>query len=809
MLSDLRFAFRLLLKQPGFTAVAVLTMAVAIGANTALFSVVNAVVLRPIDYPNPDELVRIWAVNPTRNIEFPAVSWPRYVYFRDNATMLANTAISVGNAVTISDNGEAEQVPNLMTSANFFATLGLAPQLGRFFTAEEDQPGGANVALISHHLWQARYGGAKDVLGKTITIDGVPHQIVGVLPVDMPVPFNQVELLNPRPYEVPFIPAQARDGGAAVWQVTARLKPGVAREAAERQLIQLNQQIREKRPEVIDAQNPVQLRFFASEIVPAELRLSSWVLLAAVGAVLLIACANIANLSLARLTARAKEIAVRASLGAGRGAIIRQFLIESLVVAALGGALGVLVATWSMDAIRVLAGQQLPRIEHVAIDGTTLLFAVGATALASILVGIYPAWQATRTDMQSVLKDSGRGMAGSHANKHFRGALVVTEVAVSLVLMIGAALLLYSFARLQRTKLGFDGTGVAVGVVNLPQRDYPTPEKQREFARLLQEKLNAAPELAAGGVGFGVPLTNAVAFTPYTVGGEAIKPVAERKLVGLRQVTPGFFRALGYTLKEGRFIADTDQVNAPMVGVISESFARRIFPDRSAVGQYLLFGRNGETKCEIVGVVQDVKSAGAAAPAPDEIYFAHAQRGGAFFHVIGRAKPGLAASAVLPVLRRAVHELDARVAFATPQTMDELAAQNLQGQRALSLLLGTFAAIAALLAIVGIYSVIAYNVTQRTAEIGVRIALGASTGSIFQLVLRSAGVLVGIGLVIGLGGSLAASRVLNQLLFEVKPFDPVVFGVVASVFAAVGIIAAVIPARRATRVDPLTALRAE
>jgi predicted permease len=809
MLSDLRFALRLFLKQPGFSAVAVVTMALAIGVNTALFSVVNAVVLRPIDYPRPDELVRLWAVNPARNIEFPAVSWPRYVYFRDHATSFENLALSVGNAVTITDGAEAEQVPNLMASANFFATLGLTPQLGRFFIADEDKVGGANVALIGQRLWQTRFGGARDVLGKKIMIDGVPCEIVGVLPAAMPVPFNQVEVINPRPLEVPFLTPQARDGGAAVWQLTARLKRGVTREAGERELIRLNEQVVQANPQLIDAQNPLQLRFFANEIIPAQLRLASWILIAAVGAVLLIACANLANLSLARLTARAKEIAVRASLGAGRGAIVRQFLVESLVLAVAGGLLGLVLAAWGLDGIRLLAGTQLPRADHVAIDSTTLLFALGATTLATLLVGFYPAWQATRTDVQSVLKDTGRGTAGSHANKAFRSLLVVAEVATSLVLLIGAALLLYSFARLQHTSAGFDPARVAVGTINLPPQAYPTPEKQREFARLLQEKLDGAPELAAGGMGLGVPLTNALAFTPYSVGGRPILPLAERKLVGLRQVTPGFFPSLGMRLKAGRFINATDRTDSPSVAVVNETFAKKIFPGESAVGRTLLFGRDGERKCEIVGVIADVKSAGLAAPVPDEVYFPHSQRGGGFFTVIGKAKPGLTAAAVIPVLRRVIHDVDPNIAIATPQTADQLVAQDLQGTRALSLLLGIFAALATTLALIGIYSVIAYNVTQRTAEIGVRIALGATTAHIFQLVLKSAAILVGGGLTIGLAVALATSHVLRQLLFEVKPIDPTIFGAVIVLFATVAILAALIPARRATRVSPMTALRAD
>ncbi|PTX91335.1 ABC transporter permease [Opitutus sp. ER46] len=809
MLSDLRFALRLLAKQPGFTLLAVLTMAVAIGANTALFSVLNSVVLRPIDYPAPDQLVRLWVVNKPRNIEFPAISWPRYAQFRDHATMFSGLAITAGNSVTLTERGEAEQVPSLQASANFLSTLGLAPQLGRGFTAAEDEAGGPNVALISDRIWQTRFGGTPDVLGKVVTIDGVPYTVVGVLPKAMPVPFHQVEIVNPRPLEIPYVPAQARDGGAVVWQVTGRLKPGVTREAAEKQLLQLDAALREQRPQLIDADNALQLRPFADEIIPAQVRLGTWVLGAAVVAILLIACANIANLSLARLASRTKEIAVRTSLGAGRGAIVRQFLVESLLIAATGGALGVLFAAWSLDGIRLFAGDQIPRIDRVAVDGATLLFAMLATGAAALLVGLYPAWQATRTDVQVVLKDTGRGTAGSHANKLFRSSLVVAEIALSLVLLIGASLLLYSFSRLQRTRLGVVPDGVAVAQVNLPERDYDTGAKQREFVRVLQQKLDTAPELAAGGAGFGVPLTDSQAVTPYSVGGRPPLPVHQRSLVSLRQVTPGFFRALGMRLKEGRLLTDADRAGNPLVGVIGESFARKLFPEGSAIGQSLVFGRNGETRCEIVGVIEDVKSAGLAAPVPDEIYWAHAQRGNGIFHVVGKAQPGLAAGAVLPVLRRLVREIDPNVALATPRTMDELVAANVATTKGVSMLLTVFAGLAALLATVGIYGVMAYNVSQRTAEIGVRMALGATAGSIFHLVLRNAGLLVGLGLAIGLGISLAASRVLQQLLYEVKPFDPIVFAAVATVLASVGLLAALIPARRAMLLDPLTALRAE
>jgi putative ABC transport system permease protein len=368
---------------------------------------------------------------------------------------------------------------------------------------------------------------------------------------------------------------------------------------------------------------------------------------------------------------------------------------------------------------------------------------------------------------------------------------------------------LFSFARLTRTAPGFDPERVALGTINLPAQRYPKPEQQREFMRQLQEKLDTLPELSAAGLVFGMPLTQLTAFTPYSVGGRPILPLAERKLVGIRQVTPGYFAALGIRLKEGRFLAAADHGKSAPVILVNETLAQKLFPGASAVGQALLFGRNGENKFEIVGVIRDVRTAGLAAPVPDEVYFPHVQRGGAFMVMVGKAKPGLGAAAVLPALRRALKEMDPAVAFANPQTAAELIAQDTQGTSALTTLLGVFAGIAALLAFVGIYSVMAYNVTQRTGEIGVRMALGATTGNILRLVLRHAGTLLALGLALGVAGAFGVARLLRQLLFEVQPFDPLVFASVTLAFLGAGLAACLIPARRAMRVDPIVALRTE
>lgn len=816
-MSDLKFAFRLLAKQPGYTAVAVLTMAVAIGANTALFSVMNAVVLRPLDFPRSHEIVRLWSNNPARNVDAPVVFWEKWKLLRDQQTVFSQLAISVFNFATLTGSGEPEQVPTVLASADFMPLLGLTPQLGRAFTADEDREGAPAVALISHRLWETRFGKARDILDRTLTLDGRPVAIIGVLPPNLPVPFALTDIILPRPYEVPFLTPANRDR-AGVWQVTARLKPGVTRAAAEAQVLQLHERFKQANPAHPDSANVPRLRFFADE-VHGNLDSTFWVLAGAVAAVLLIACANLANLALARLSAREKEIAVRASLGASRAAIVRQFLVESLVVAAVGGALGMLVASWSIDGIRLLAGTQLPRASEIALDGTVLAFALGVTGLTALLVGLYPAIRASRTDVQFALKDSGRGTTAA-SGKTFRNLLIVSEVALSLVLLVCAGLLIASFVKLQRADLGFSPAGIAGGTVNLPAAAYGKPEQAREFYRVLQEKLDAAPELAAGGATSVMPLTPAATFTAYAVHGRPVPAAPDRPIAGIRVATTGYFAAMGMGLKEGRWFSAEDRplptapdgVLAPGVTgvcVINEQLAQKLFPGQSALGQSLLFGLNADARSEIVGVIRNVKTAGISQPVPDEIYFPRAQRGGAFMSVIGRAKPGLAADAVLPVLRRIVREIDPAVPLANLATADQLVRQSTAVQRLMMTLLLVFAGIAALLAAVGIYSVMAYTVSRRTAEIGVRMALGATAGNILGLVLRGAAVLLGLGLVLGLGGAVAASRLLQQSLYEVNPFDPLVFAAVAAFFALVAALACLIPARRAMQVDPMIALRTE
>ncbi len=805
---DLKYAFRSLLKTRGFTTVAILTMAVAIGACTALFSVLQAVVLKPLPYPEPDSLVNIWGVNRERNLEAPVISWSKYEAFRERTDVFAEISMSAGNGFTFTEGtGEPEQVFGLHASANFLPVLGLNPVRGRSFTAEEDKEGGPPVAMISQQLWQNRFSSDPGIIGRTVQVDGVAREIVGVLPSPLPVPFNQVQILVPRPLELPYLNPQNRNN-AITHQALARLAPGVTLEQANLRIREMHQQFKDANPGHIDANNLSEVRTLAQQVL-GNLDRTFWTLAGAVAAVLLIACANIANLFLARVSARQKEIAVRMSLGANRGEVIRQFVVESLVFTGIAGVIGVNLAAWSLQGIQFLAGPQLPRADTIAIDPVVLAVAVGTALLSGLLIGIYPALQASRTDVQLVLKDTGRGAGGGTAAKAFRHILVVAQVAMSLTLLICAGLLVLSFYKLQRTDLGFEPQGRAFGLVNLPTARYSKPELSREFYRQLQERLNQAPELAAGGVIFGLPLYGSNAISPYAVQGRPVPPVQERPLANIRQVTPGYFSAMGIRLREGRFFADQDRFGGESVAIVNETLAKKLFPNESPLDKNILIGPNGDIPIRIVGVIRDVKSAGLAAPPPDEIYYPRDQRGGAFMQVVGQARPGLDAAAVIPVLRRILTEIDPTVALAAPQTIQNQVDQSIGVQRVTMALLIGFAAIAALLAAVGIYSVMAYAVTQRTGEIGVRMALGASTGDILTLMLRTGAVQVGTGLLVGLGGALASSRLLQQVLFEVEAFDLRVFSIVAAAFTVVAALACLIPARRATRVDPMVALRAE
>lgn len=803
---DLKLALRTLLKTPAFTIVAVLTIAIGIGANTTLYSIFDRLMLNPVSIPEAGRVVALWAVNNERGFVAPAVSWPRYDEIRIASNSFSELADSCFDSHTLTGNGDPEQAAALRVTHNFFRTLGIKPAMGRDFVAEEDVQGGPFVVILSHEYWQSRFGGRGSIVGESIILSGQPHEVIGIMPPRMTNPFSGVQVFVPRVFEVAGLTQMQVQVGAGYSQPIGRLKPGVTREQANAELTALTKTYKEQFATRLDADNQIEARGYADTLVQG-IRPTMFTLLGAVAFVLLIACANVASLFLGRLSARHKEIAVRQSLGATRRTIVRQFLAESFVFSLAAGALGVLLANWALASIQRLVANQLAPNTELAISWAALAATIAVTFIVSLLVGLFPALQASSPDLVDALKDSSRGNAGGVRGRRFRGTLIISEVALSVVLLVGSGLLLQSFIKLQGTPPGFRPEGLAVAFVGTPTQRYPTPESQQQFFGGVVESLKRNPQVVSAAAAVGVPLTGFAPQAPYTVGSDAALPLPQRPLAGLRLVSEGYFRTVGIALREGREFTDRDRTGAPLVCVISESFARRLFPNESAIGKVLRRGRDAEFAHEIVGVAADVKSVGLAAPAPDEIYYPMRQlpRGG--MSIVARVDSDPAT--LQTIMTTAVAQVDKDQPISFFQTMDTIISQNLGFQRIVATLTGIFAGVALLLAAVGLYSVLAYSVAQRTSEIGIRMALGARRSQVLQLIVKQGMALVAIGLVVGLGAAFGAGTLIASLLFETQPFDTVIYAAVAVLFAAVALLACVLPALRAAKIDPIVALRSE
>lgn len=805
MLSDLRYAVRSLVKSPGFTLVAVLTITIGIAANTVLFSVFNTVVLNPLDFPQSHRLVRAWVDDPAGRFSAPAASWPKYELYRQQAKSFTGLCASAFHSGTLTSRGQAEQLNGLAVTSNFLAVHGMRVATGHDFDARDDVVGGPHPVILTHEVWQNQLGGAADIIGRIIELSGVPTEVVGVLPPHLPFPYNQVQYLIPRPDENAGIPLdKVHQGGAIYLQVTGRLKPGVTIEQADAELHTLSKAYNAEYPTRMDANSDHLLRPYADELV-GNTRPTFYVLLAACGFVLLIACANIASLFLGRLSARHKEIAVRLSLGASRRDIIRQFLVESLVFSGVAGALGLLVSLWAIPAVAKLAANQLPRAAEIAFDGRALAFSLVAAVVTAGLVGLVPAWQASRAQLAEALKDSARTGGGGNTGRRFRASLIVTEVTLSVTLLVGAALLMTSFWKLLTTDAGFNGKGVAAAFVNLPLQRYDTPEKRIAFFNAVGAELTRQPAITHASPVVGLPLSGFAPITPYTAGGTPVLPLPQRPLTGFRIAGVDYKELLGLTLREGRWFRPTDTIKNPPVIVINESLARKLFPGQSAIGKTILTGPTGEIVNEIVGVIADVKTNGLNQPAPDELYFSATQRA---INGMGFAARTTGDPATLQAtMRSALKAVDPTIALSFFQTLDQITLNSLGVQRIAAWLIGCFAGIAFLLAIVGLYSVLAYNVTQRTAEIGIRMALGALPGQVIGIILRQGLGLVAGGVAAGLGLAFAASRLISAQLYGVESLGFAIHAAVALSFILVATLACLLPARRAARVDPIVALR--
>jgi predicted permease len=803
-MSDFRAALRALRTSPAFTLVAVVTIAVGIGANTTLFSVYDRLVLNPVTIPRPSSLIAIWTNNRQLNFNAPALSWPRYETIRDGARSFESIGISAFDNFTLTGNGEPDQLNSQRVSSTFFPTLGIVPARGRNFTPEEDAPNGPAVCIISHELWQTRFGGRGSLVGDTITLNGQPWQVVGILPPRLSPPFGQVQVFAPRVFEIGGLTAVQIQAGAGYAQPIARLKPGVSLKQAALELAALSRTYKETFASKLDANNTSEPRMFVAALV-GNLEPAFYTLIGAVSFVLLIACANVASLFFGRLTARQKEIAVRQSLGATRAQVVRQFLIESLVFSIVAGALGVLVGLWSLSAIESTIASQLPPNTTLTLNWRALAFTGGVTLISALLIGLAPALQASKARLVDVLKDSVRG-SSSERGRRFRATLIVGEVALSIVLLVGSSLLLMSFLKLQRTPPGFEPEGAAAAFVGVPLTRYKTNAQQAEFFNQVIERLRGTPAVTDAAASIGLPLTGN-ARAPYSVGGRPILPLPQRPLAGFGIVSDDYFRLMRITFAAGRPFRADDREGAPNVCIVNESFARHVFPGESALGKTLMRGRDAEVKNEIVGVIHDVKTNGLNAPVPDEIYYAIRQLGRPGMNIIARTAGDPAA--LQPIIRGAVAAVDKDQPISFFATLSANVATSLGTQRIVASLTTIFAGLAFVMSVVGLYSVLAYAVSQRTSEIGIRMALGAQSSQVVRLIMRGGLELVAIGLVLGLAAAAGAGRVIQTLLFDVRPLEPVVYAAVAVTFSLVAALACLLPSLRASRIDPIIALRAE
>ena len=794
MLNDLRYTARTLRRTPVFSAAVVLTVALAIGANTSIFSVVNAVIIRPLPFAAPQRLVQVAEKNDAMHLPIFGASVLNYLAWKEQTQTLQLAAIGFGT-YSLSGTGEPEQFTGNRISPSLMPLLGLSPVAGRAFVDDEEKPGATRVAMISEGVWKRRFGGDPALVGRTLTMNGLDHTVVGIAPAALTV-MTGGEIWTPLTID----PGREIRLNHVIF-VVGRLRPGASFAQAQTEMNTVAARVAQQYPEMKDW--GVRLVTFYNAFVSTQLQTALLVLLAAVMFVLLIACANIANLMLARAAARQKEIAIRTAMGASRGRLVRQMLAESLTLSCLGGALGLLMAAWAIDLMnRVLPPNLLP-VPEFGIDGTVLLFASGATLVTGLLFGLAPSWRSASADVHDALKQAGRSSAGA-ARPRLRNGLAAAELALATVLLIGAGLLVQTLFQLQRARVGFEPRGVLTFQLAPPAVRYGPDTTAPPFYRLLIESLQAVPGVRAAAVSSGVPFgVGNYTQTPVATTGKSPLPPETEIPIDWRIVSPGYFRVMGIPLVRGRDFTDADNSATRPVTIVSQATAHIFWGDDDPIGRTL--HRRADTKTfTILGVVGDVRNTTLNQESPS-LYYPSVARVAGLMDVVVQVEGN--PTSVLPAVRGKVHELDRQLPLSNVRTMDEWVKNNAAQPRLNAQLLGIFAAVALLIAAIGICGVLAYSVTQRTREIGVRLALGAQPGGVVRLIVRE-GMVVGlVGIATGLAAALALSRALASLLFGVPARDPLTFGSVAVVLAIVALAACAIPARRAARVDPMIALR--
>lgn len=805
---DLRYAVRMLAKTPGFTLIALVTLALGIGANTALFSVVHSVLLRTLPFEDPGRLYWVWTRH-TSTDRYP-FQVPEFCDYRDQNQTLTAVAGFASWSGNLTGEGEAERLPGLRVSSNFFQMLGTRALIGRTLIPTDDIPGNEKVVVLSNGVWQRRFGSDPGIVGRSLTLNGESFTVVGVLSSDFLFPVRDIELAIPlAPDKDPW--RQKRESTNFI-RVLARAKSGVTRPQIEDDLNGIARRLQQEFPKSYARKKGVLAIPYGEELT-RNFSQALWVLLGAVGLVLLIACANLANLMLVRATERRKEIAIRQALGASRGRLAQQLLTESLLLALGGGILGILLAHWAVPALVALSPAAMPRAQEIGISLPVLLFTLGIAALAGLMFGLLPAWRASRVDLNEDLKSESHGAGGAAERSRIRGLIVAAQVAVMVVLLAGAGLLWKSFREVMRVNAGFDSNILTVRL-SLPRKDYGELERVSQFYRQLESRVAALPGVQSVAAANHVPLNGALASADFKVDGRP--PVAEDQLptAQYRMVTPSYFRTMGIPLLAGREFTEDDAAGSAPVGIISQTLARQNFPNESPVGHHLLVEdtQTGFRSIEIVGVAGDVKHTSLESEALAHLYVPYHQTHrdllvwltlNQFLVVRTTGDP----RALTEAVRRELRAVDPNVAAATIRTTGEYLDAALAPRRFNLLLLAIFASLALAMAAIGIYGVVSYAVAQRTREIGVRMALGAQMSNVLALVLREGMKRTAAGILVGLAAAVASSRAMRSLLYGVEATDVPTYAATVGVLMAVSLLACLVPAWRAARVNPLIALR--
>jgi predicted permease len=802
---NLRYALRLMIKSPAFTAVAVLTLGLGIGANTAIFSVFNALVLRPLPIHDPDRMMLITVSNPARGFRGSSFSLASYEALRDRNRSFSGIAGFCFDAFTLSGGAEPEQLAAARVSPNFFEVLGTPPLIGRGFRPAEGDAGAPPVALISSALWQRRFAGDRSILGRTISLDQDVYTIIGVMPADYAFPSPSQDVWVTRLMKYGRLQPEQIQTGAGFLNALARLATGVGIQQADSEVAAITRRYREEHPRATDADPNAHLDIAPlQDSLTLQIRPTLLVLTGAVGFVLLIACANVAGLMMARATGRAKEIALRAALGASRAQLVGQLLAESVVLAAAGAALGVLLAAWGVEwLVKADAGNNLPGFQPIRVDLAVLAFTVLVSMLTGVAFGLVPALEASRPSLNGVLRDGGWGTTGGRRGHRLRSLLVAGQMGLSIVLLIGAGLLLESFRQVQNVKLGFDARHTLTARLAIPPARYPDGPPRARFAREIEQRLQGIPGVTAAAISQSVPL-GPVVLSPLLVEGQPAVPIGLRPLAQWGGATPDYFRTLAIPLLRGRYFTWADDEKAPRVVIVNESLARHFWPNQSALGKHITFTRF-QAPFEIVGVVGDTKSRGLEVESPMAIFTAYPQWTWQSVSLTLRTTGD--PRQLTRALGAMVASVDRNQPVTNIRTMEEVVQNALSQRRETMYLIAGFAAVALILAVIGLYGVMAYSVAQRATEIGIRQAIGAQPGDILRMVLAQGMRLSAIGTGIGVIAAAALTRLLERMLFHVSATDPATFTAIAAIFLAVSLAACALPAWRATRVDPLKALR--